>query len=66
LPLETAGRAARANLSPGLLQIDRAWLCNSVEENQHEIAVNKDGLEIAVPANATVTLRLLLHPPKPN
>jgi len=66
---ETAGRAATVRLSSQLLAIDRAWLANAAEENQREIASQKDGLEIAMPPYSVVTLRLLLHaaaPPAPS
>jgi len=59
--LETAGRAAAVRLASGLLEIDRAWLCNAVEENQREIGAKKDGLEITVQPHSVQTLRLLLR-----
>jgi alpha-mannosidase len=59
--LETGGRPAAARLSSRLLEIDRAWLCNAAEENQHEIAPQKGGLEIAMPPYSIVTVRLLLR-----
>ena len=63
--LETAGRTGTARLSSRLLQIDRAWLSNAVEDNQREIAAQKDGLEVAMPPYSIVTLRLLLRPAAP-
>ena len=60
--LETGGRAATARLSSGLLHIDRAWLCNAAEDNQHEVATLQDGVEIAMPAHSMVTMRLALRP----
>jgi alpha-mannosidase len=62
---ETGGRAATARLASRLLQIDRAWLCNAAEDNQREIATQKDGLEIAMPSYSIVTVRLLLRPAAP-
>jgi len=59
---ETGGRPATARLSSRLLQIDRAWLSNAAEDDQHEIAAEKDRLEIGMPPFAIVTLRLLLRP----
>ena len=63
--VETGGRTSAARLSSHLLQIDRAWLCNAAEDNQREIASQKDGLEIAMPPYSITTLRLLLHPAAP-
>jgi hypothetical protein len=62
---ETGGRAATARLASRLLQIDRAWLCNAAEDNQREIATQKDGLGIAMPSYSIVTVRLLLRPSAP-
>jgi alpha-mannosidase len=59
--LETGGRTAAARLSPGLLEIERAWMCNAAEDNRHEIAAQKGGLEITIPPYSIVTLRLLLR-----
>ncbi|HTX39163.1 MAG TPA: polysaccharide lyase family protein [Bryobacteraceae bacterium] len=59
--LETAGRAGKARLSAGLLPIDRAWLCDAAERNQREIAVQKEGLEVATPPYSIVSLRLRLR-----
>jgi len=63
--VETAGRTSAARLSSGLLQIDRAWLSNAAEDDLHEIAARKDGLEIALPPYSITTLRLMLRPAAP-
>ncbi len=63
--VETSGHSGAAHLHSRLLRFDRAWLCNATEQNQHEIAAQNDGLEIAMPRYAIVTLRLLLHPAAP-
>ena len=63
--LETSGRAGEARLTSGLLEFDRAWLCNAAEENERELSLLKDGLEVAVPPYAIVTLRALLRPVTP-
>jgi alpha-mannosidase len=60
--VETGGRTGVARLSSGLLQIERAWLCNAAEDNQREIAAQRDGVEINMSPNSIVTVRMLLHP----
>jgi len=60
--LESAGRPATARLSPGLLQIDRAWLADAAERNQREIALRENGLEIAMSPHSIATVRLMLRP----
>jgi alpha-mannosidase len=56
--LETAGREGKARLSSRLLGFSRAWLCNAREDNLREIPASKDGVEVAMPPYAIVTLRL--------
>ncbi len=63
--VETGGRASVARLHSGLLQIDRAWISNAAEDNQREIDVRNGGLEVSMPPNSIVTLRMLLHPAAP-
>jgi hypothetical protein len=60
--VETAGREGTASILALLVQIDRAWLANAVEENQREIAARKDGLEIPMRPFSIVTVRLRLSP----
>jgi len=63
--LETAGREGRARLSSSLIEFSRAWLCNATEDNLREIPAPKGGVEVAMPPNAIVTLRLLARPAAP-
>jgi alpha-mannosidase len=63
--LETSGRAGVARLSSLLLKFDRAWLCNAAEDNERELSVSKDGVEVAVPPYAIMTLRAVLRPAAP-
>ncbi len=63
--LETAGHAATARLSSGLLAINHAWLCNAAEDNQRELAVQNGGLEVGLGPNSIATVRLLLRPSVP-
>ena len=56
--LETAGREGKARLSSRLLGFSRAWLCNAREDNLREIPASQDGVEVAMPPYAIVTLRL--------
>jgi len=59
--VETAGRSVTAHLSSGLLQIDRAWRCNAVEDNQQEIAARGNAVEIPISPHSIATVRLLLR-----
>jgi hypothetical protein len=63
--LETAGRQGTARVSSRLLEFSRAWICNAAEENLREIPASKDGVEVAVPPYAIVTLRLVARPAGP-
>ncbi len=60
--LETSGRPHATQISSGLLKIERARQTNAVEDDQSEIPVGKDGVQIALPANGIVTVRMLLTP----
>lgn len=53
---------ASVRLTAPLLRIQRAWQCNALEENQHEVAVAPDGVHLSVPAFGIVTLRLKTSP----
>jgi alpha-mannosidase len=63
--VETAGRAATARLSSGLLAIDRAWLCTAAEENQRELAAPNNAVDITLSPYSIATVRLLLRPAAP-
>ena len=60
--LETAGRAAHARLSSRLLDFGGAWLANAAEDNLREIPLSSGAVDVALPPNAIVTLRLRLRP----
>jgi len=63
--LETSGREGKARLSSRLLEFSRAWLSNAAEDNLREIPVSKDGVDVAMPPFAIVTLRVLARPVAP-
>jgi len=60
--LETAGRQGHARLSSRLLEFSRAWLSNAMEDKLREIPASRDGVEVAMPPYAIVTLRVWLRP----
>jgi alpha-mannosidase len=59
--VETGGRAATTHLAGHLVEIERAWLADATEHREHELTVAGDGLDVALQANAIVTLRLQLR-----
>ena len=59
--LETSGRAHTVRIGAGLFEIEHAWETNAAEDDRREIPAGKDGVEVALPANGIVTLRMSLR-----
>ena len=56
---ETSGREGAARLRSPLFRIASAFLTDGVEENKRPLALNANGLEIPLRANAFSTVRLV-------
>ncbi len=59
--LETSGRAHTLQIGSRLLEVERVWETNAVEDDRREIPIGKDGAGIALPASGIVTLRMSLR-----
>jgi alpha-mannosidase len=64
--LEVGGKESAAKLHFPLLHVDKAWLCNAMEENQKELSTDGASLEISLRPHQIVTLRIraVLQRPK--
>jgi hypothetical protein len=56
--LEIAGQPASVNVHAPLLDVQSAWLCNAMEENQRPVAVSGRGFSFAVKPHEIVTVRV--------
>jgi alpha-mannosidase len=56
--LEIAGQPATVNVNAPLLDVQSAWLCNAMEENQRPVAVSGRGFSFAVKPHEIVTVRV--------
>jgi alpha-mannosidase len=45
-----------------LLSINRAWLCNALEDKQSELPISSSGVQVTVPAFGVVTVRMETQP----
>lgn len=57
--LETGGRESKVQIQFPLLTIQKAWLCNAVEENQKEIPVSGSRLQVSLRPHQIATVRIL-------
>jgi alpha-mannosidase len=55
---ETSGQAASVRVTTPLLRVERAWMANSVEENQQALAVTPDGFGFNARPFSVVTVRV--------
>jgi hypothetical protein len=56
--VETNGQSGTVKLSSPILNVDRAWLCTSVEENRQPLTVSGGGFSFNVKPFEIVTVRL--------
>ena len=56
--LEIAGRSSTARVGSPLLDIQSAWRCNAMEENQQSLAVSEKGVRFSVKPYEIVTVRV--------
>jgi hypothetical protein len=57
--LETAGTESKTTLRFPLLHIQRAWLCNAMEDDLQEIPVGDSSLEVSLRPHQIATLRIV-------
>jgi alpha-mannosidase len=55
--LEIAGRPTTVDVSSPILDIESAWNCNAMEENQQSLAVSGQGVKFPVKPYEIVTVR---------
>jgi len=60
--LEIAGRPTTVSVSSPVLDIQSAWLCNAMEENQQSLAVSEKGARFSVKPYEIVTVRVQGRP----
>jgi alpha-mannosidase len=60
--IETSGKAATVAASTPLLNIDQAWLCDAVEDNQHRLSAAGHQFTFEVKPFSIVTVRLVASP----
>jgi alpha-mannosidase len=56
--VETNGQTGAVNVSSPILNVEKGWLCNGVEENQRPLTVSQAGFSFAVKPFEIVTVRL--------
>ena len=56
--VETDGRPGTVNVSSTIVNVEKGWLCNSVEENQEPLTVSPHGFSFSVKPFGIVTVRL--------
>jgi len=56
--LEVAGNSNQVEVQIPILQVQSAWLCNAMEENQHSLETTAHGLAFAVKPFQIVTVRV--------
>jgi alpha-mannosidase len=57
--LETGGKESTTMLRFPMLQLQRAWLCNAMEEDSKELAVENSSVEVALQPHQIITVRVL-------
>jgi alpha-mannosidase len=57
--LEVAGQPGAVNVKLPLLNVQSAWRCNAVEENQESLPVSPHTLQFSVTPHQIVTVRVL-------
>jgi hypothetical protein len=60
--IETSGKAATVSASTPLLNIDQAWSCDAVEDNQHRLSAAGHQFSFEVKPFGIVTVRLVASP----
>jgi alpha-mannosidase len=63
--LETGGKESTTMLRFPMLQLQGAWLCNAMEEDSKELAVENSSVELALRPHQIVTVRVLGHFQRP-
>lgn len=56
--LEIAGQDGTVNVQTPLINVQNAWQCNAMEQNQQPLSVSAHGLSFAVAPHQIVTVRL--------
>ncbi len=56
--LEVAGQAGSVNVKLPLLNLQTAWRCNAVEDNQQSLSVSPHALQFSVTPHQIVTIRV--------
>jgi alpha-mannosidase len=56
--VETDGRPGTVNVSSTIVNVEKGWLCNSVEENQEPLTISPHGFSFSVKSFGIVTVRL--------
>jgi alpha-mannosidase len=59
---DTAGEQSSISIRSPFLKIERAWLCNLLEDNQTEIAIQDEDLRVSIKPFQVLTLRLHTTP----
>lgn len=60
--LEIAGRSAKVDVSSPILDVQSAWLCSAMEENQQSLAISGEGIRFEVKPYEIVTVRIQGNP----
>jgi alpha-mannosidase len=59
---DTAGKQSDILIHSPFLRLERAWLCNSLEDTQNEIAIHNEDLRVSIKPFQVLTLRLHTTP----
>jgi alpha-mannosidase len=55
-------QTAAVHIDTPFLSIDRAWLCNALEDKQSELPISSGRIQVTVPAFGVVTVRMETQP----
>jgi alpha-mannosidase len=59
---DTAGEASNIRIHSPFLMLERAWLCNLLEDNQAEITIRGEDVNVLIKPFQVLTLRLHTTP----
>ncbi len=59
---ETSGSAVTVHLKSPYFDIQQAWICDDLEDDQKRLSVGSDGVTVTIPALSFVTIRLKTKP----
>jgi alpha-mannosidase len=59
---DTAGKASNVRIHSPFLAFERAWLCNLLEDNQAELAIQGEDVTVSIKPFEVLTLRLRTTP----